>query len=118
MSTVLDQRGLCSVAAKLISETFNVLSVTTWLIDEQGGRLLLGASTSQTTPTASDSDPDFAASRLVSDGLRERLDTFDLEKVEEDWAATLRRISSTQFRKGGNRICVPLLAGDRLLGVA
>ena len=43
---------------------------------------------------------------------------FDLEKAEEDWAATLRQISSTQFRKGGNRICVALVAGDRLLGRA
>jgi putative PEP-CTERM system histidine kinase len=118
MSTVLDQGGLCSVAAKLISETFNVLSVTTWLIDEQSGRLLPEASTVHTSPAISDSDPGFAAAGPVSKGLRERMAPFDLEKVEEDWAATLRRISSTQFRKGGNRICLPLLAGDRLLGVA
>jgi putative PEP-CTERM system histidine kinase len=117
MSTVLDQRGLCSVLTKLISETFNVLSATIWLVDEPSGRLLLGASTSQTLPAESNLDPGFAPSGLVLKGLRERIDPFDLEKVEEDWAATLRQISSTQFRKGGNRICVPLLAGDRLLGV-
>jgi hypothetical protein len=51
-------------------------------------------------------------------GLRERTEPFDLEKVEGDWAEILRRISSVQFRKGGNRVCIPLLAGDRLLGVA
>jgi putative PEP-CTERM system histidine kinase len=118
MSAVLDQGGLCSMAVKLISETFNALSVTTWLIHEQSGRLLLGASTSHSSPAASLSDPDFAASGRAIEGLRARVEPFDLENVEEDWAATLRQISVSQFRKGGNRICVPWLAGDRLLGVA
>ena len=118
MSALLNQEGLCTAAAKLISETFNVLSVTTWLIDEQSGRLMLGASTSSVSPAEFDSSPGFAASGPVLKGLRDLSDPFDLEKVEEDWAATLRRISSTQFRKGGNRICVALLAGNRLLGVA
>ncbi len=117
MSTLLDQGGLCAATAKLISETFNVLSVTTWLNDEQSGRLMLGASTSDASPTASDLDPGFAASGPVLKGLRELVDPFDLEKVEEDWAATLRRMSSTQFHQGGDRFCVPLLAGERLLGV-
>jgi len=30
----------------------------------------------------------------------------------------LRQMSLTQFRKGGNRICVPLAAGDRCIGLA
>src|SRR4029453_13287684 len=41
----------------------------------------------------------------------------DLEKVKDDWGRTLREISETQFREGGNRIGVPLLAGDRYLGL-
>jgi putative PEP-CTERM system histidine kinase len=117
MSSALNQEGLCTAAAKLISETFDVLSVTTWLIVEQSGRLMLGASTSQASPAASGFDPSLAALGPILRGLREHTDPFDLEKVREDWAGTLRWISSTQFRKGGNRICVPLMAGDRLLGV-
>ncbi len=117
MPALLDQEGLCTTAAKLISETFNVLSVTIWLIDEQSGRLMPGASTSSASATEFDSYPGSAASGPLLKGLRELIDPFDLEKVEEDWAATLRRISLTQFRTGGNRICVPLLAGDRFLGV-
>ena len=45
-SSVLDQPGLCAAAAKLISETFSVLSVTIWLFDEQD-RLTFAASTSR-----------------------------------------------------------------------
>src|SRR5437867_4240102 len=33
-SSVIDQAALCTAAAKLISETFNVLSVTVWLFDD------------------------------------------------------------------------------------
>ena len=46
MSGVLDRDAVCATAAKLISETFNVLSVTIWRVDEQKERLVFGASTS------------------------------------------------------------------------
>ena len=35
LSGVKDQAVVCTVAAKLISETFDVLSVTIWLVDEE-----------------------------------------------------------------------------------
>ena len=35
MSGVLDRGAVCSNAAKLMSETFNVLSVTIWRVDER-----------------------------------------------------------------------------------
>jgi len=118
MSGVLDQAALCTMATRLISETFNALSVTTWLIDEQSSQAKLGASTSHSHPKGYDSDPGFALQDRVLDGLRKLNGPFDLEKIEEEWAATLRQIGAPQFPKGGNRICVPLLAGRRLLGVA
>ena len=43
---------------------------------------------------------------------------FNLEGEKEEWAENLKRISAPQFRKGGNRICVPLAAGERWLGCA
>jgi putative PEP-CTERM system histidine kinase len=42
---------------------------------------------------------------------------FDLEKAKGDFAERLRRISSSQFRTGGNRVCTPLWTGDRCIGV-
>src|SRR5207237_9111515 len=42
---------------------------------------------------------------------------FDLEKIKEPWGQTLRQISKAQFSEGGNRIGVPLLAGERYLGL-
>ena len=45
MSGVLDPDAVCATAANLISETFNVLSVTIWRVDEQKEMLVFGAST-------------------------------------------------------------------------
>jgi putative PEP-CTERM system histidine kinase len=99
----------------LISETFNVLSVTIWLFDEQQQRLLFAASTLQ---SESDAIPDLAGPNLNRRNLGKLSQPFDLEKAKDDWAEALRQMSSTQFRKGGNRICVPLAAGDHCIGLA
>ncbi len=120
MSSMLDQTGLCAAAANLISETFSVLSVTIWLFDEQKEQLFFAASTSQSPRTAGAFafGPSSTDSNLSLTGLVRLSRPFDLETVKEDWGGALRQISSTQFRKGGNRICIPLRAGDRLLGIA
>ena len=113
MSNVFDQSGVSAAAARLISETFNVLSVSIWLLDEQD-RLVFAASTSRSEREANDVLPkleqNFAAIRMLSK-------PFDLEKAEGDHAESLRRISLSQFRTGGNRVCVPLCAGNCSMGV-
>jgi putative PEP-CTERM system histidine kinase len=114
MSNVFDQSGLCAAAAKLISETFNVLSVSIWLLDEQD-RLAFAASTSRSEREATDVLPkleqNFASIRMLAK-------PFDLEKAEGDYAEGLRQISLSQFRTGGNRVCAPLWAGNYCMGIA
>ena len=117
LSSVLDQSGLSVAAAKLISETFNVLSVTIWLFDDQQQCLVCAASTLQPQAGAIERTPDRAESNLKWLKLGKLARPFDLEKAKGDWADTLRQISSTQFRKGGNRICVPLTTGDHCMGL-
>ena len=46
LSVALDETALGTIAARLISETFGALSVSTWLFDEQGERLIRVSSTS------------------------------------------------------------------------
>src|SRR5437016_9923402 len=43
---------------------------------------------------------------------------FDLEKAKGDYAEGLRQISFSQFRTGGNPVCVPLCAGSHCMGLA
>jgi putative PEP-CTERM system histidine kinase len=113
MSTAFGEPAMCAAAAKLISETFNVLSVSIWLLDE--GQLAFGASTSRSASEASavlqDPQQNFASIRMLTK-------PFDLEKVKGAHVEALKQISLNQFRTGGNRICVPLCAGSRCMGVA
>jgi putative PEP-CTERM system histidine kinase len=116
-SSVLDQSGLCTAAAKLISETFNVLSVTIWLFDEHD-RLTFAASTSRSEREANAAIPNLANLGPALTKIRGLSKPFDLEKAKGDYAESLRQIASSQFRTGGNRICAPLWTGDCCVGVA
>jgi putative PEP-CTERM system histidine kinase len=113
MSNAFGEPAMCAAAAKLISETFSVLSVSIWLLDEN--RLAFGASTSRSASEASavlqDPQQNFASIRLLKR-------PFDLEKAKGAHVEALKQISLNQFRTGGNRICVPLCAGSRFLGIA
>ena len=114
MSNVFDQAALCTAGAKLIAETFSVLSVSIWLLDDQN-RLAFAASTSRTEREADGVipklDQNFGSIRVLAR-------PFDLEKAKGDYAESLRQISLSQFRTGGNRVCVPLWAGSSCMGVA
>src|SRR5437660_920650 len=116
-SRVLDQFGLCVAAAKFISETFNVLSVTIWLFDEQE-QLAFAASTSRSEREANDAVPNLSGLGANLTSIRGLSKPFDLEKAKGDYAESLRQISSSQFRTGGNRVCTPFWTGDRCIGMA
>jgi putative PEP-CTERM system histidine kinase len=112
LANVRDQAGLCAVSARLISETFEVLSVTIWLLDEQKEHLTAGASTA----THSDGSPAAPGAAMAASELRGRSSPFDLESVNEPWAEELRQFNASAFANGGHRWCVPLRAGEQTVG--
>lgn len=117
MANRLNAPSLCNTAAELVSKTFKVLSVTIWRLDERNSRLIFGASTSQTERAAGEGEWDATMSGAILRGLQEHPEPFDLEKITGDWADQLKQVSPVQFRHGGNRMCVPLVASDRCQGV-
>jgi putative PEP-CTERM system histidine kinase len=118
LSTALDETALITIASRLISETFGVLSVSIWLFDAQRGRLIRTSSTSDVEHAQSgDSTDAITGQELGSAELITLSRPFDLTKAKEKWARILVR-SSSQFRTGGNPMCVPLVAGEERLGVA
>ncbi len=117
LASVTDQAGLCSVSAKLVSETFDVLSVTVWLRDEETGQFAIGDSTGRAPANAEGTKPADTLSSAVAAGLQARSAPFDVDGINEGWAEELRRNNPTAFANGGNRLCVPLQAGTQNQGV-
>ncbi|MBE0656226.1 MAG: PEP-CTERM system histidine kinase PrsK [Bryobacteraceae bacterium] len=117
LANVRDEAGLCASSVKMVSDTFEVLSVTIWVHDQQTDQLTAGATTApQPAGTGGDGAVQ-RASKSVAEGLQVRTSPFDLEDVAEPWAAELRRLNATTFVSGGHRWCVPLRAGERVLGL-
>jgi putative PEP-CTERM system histidine kinase len=88
-----------------------------WLIEEGQGKLDLVASTSLTEAAARDIELDAAETTQTVTVLNAHPEPIDLDASAEKWAVALRRLQPDNFHKGGNRICVPLIAGGELLGV-
>jgi len=118
MASVLDPNGLCAAAAKLISETFEVLSVSIWLVEDRKQQIIPVASTSNPGHGDGRDGTGCAASEPLREGLAALAGPFDLEKAKDDWAEPVKRLVRTQFPHGGNQICIPLFAGERWIGVA
>jgi putative PEP-CTERM system histidine kinase len=113
LASVTDQAQLTEASAKLISETFDVLSVTVWLHNEDTGRLAMLATTA---PRPGLGSAAHSASAAVTEALRTRRSPFDVEHVDAAWAEELRRLNPTTFPNGGHRWCIPLWAGEQSLG--
>lgn len=117
LASVTDEAGLCAASARFVSESFEALSVTLWLVADDGDRLVAAASTAGQPGRAASEGSRALASEAVAVALRGRSAAFDLDTVNEDWAEELRNVNPSTFPgKGGSRWCVPLAAGDRRLG--
>ena len=117
ISNTSDESSLCGAAAKLFCETFGTLSVTIWLVNDDGDQIVIGASTSKSRQEKGESQALTDGSGLEIESLRQHAIPFDLETAPEPWAETLRKSNPSEFHEGGNRIAVPLLSGDRWLGL-
>lgn len=114
-SSILDSAGLSVATARLISETFNVLSVSVWLANEGARRFFLAGSTA--LKPEEEGRADLLMTESAVDGLRKTADPFDLDTRKDEWAEPLKQLAVSDFRRGGHRVCIPLLAGDHLTGV-
>ncbi len=117
LSSALDETALGTVATRLISETFGALSVSMWLFDEQGERLIRVSSTADAERAQSDDSISSIAGKEPNSAELVKLSRpFDLGRTKEKWARDLMERSRGQFRTGGNPICVPLIGGEHCLG--
>jgi putative PEP-CTERM system histidine kinase len=116
-SSLMDETALCRAVVGWISDTFHVLSVTIWLVDARNERIRFGGSTSLPEAKAGDFLGSSAAVATLIQALVKAPFPVDIDASPEDWVATLKRNNPDHFAKGGNRVCVPLVADNQLLGL-
>ena len=114
----VERAELCVEIVKVISEIFQALSVTIWLIEEGQGKLGLARfDVAVRSDARGRLELDAAETAQTIAVLNTHPEPIDLDASAEKWAVALRRLQPDDFHKGGNRICVPLIAGGELLGV-
>jgi putative PEP-CTERM system histidine kinase len=113
----VEQADLCNQVVKLISEVFQALSVSIWVVDERKEKLVFAASTFLSLAKAGDLTLEPGDAAEVIAALTAHPEPVDLDSSQQIWAAALRRSHPEEFRKGGNRVCVPMVAANELLGI-
>jgi putative PEP-CTERM system histidine kinase len=101
----------------LVSETFNVLSVTVFLFDQEKQRLSFGASTSLSEDVANKILQTKGVDLSSISEAQINCDPLDLDHPKQSWVVSLKNLNPDHFEKGGSRVCVPLVAAGRFLGL-
>ncbi len=116
-ASCVSQSELCQASVKSITDIFQALSVTIWLVDEKKERLVFAASTFLSGARAENLAPQKDRLAEIIQHLQQHHEPADIDVAKETWAEFLRQCHPEEFRKGGNRVCVPMIVGDEILGV-
>ena len=116
-ASCIEHTELCRAAAKLVANIFQVLSVSIWLVDDKKEKLTFTASTSFSDIKGNSLTPQSSDAAEVIHALRNHPEPIDIDSSTEKWAAALRRCHPDEFRKGGGRVCVPMILGGEVLGL-
>jgi putative PEP-CTERM system histidine kinase len=116
-ASCVNQVDLCQVAVKSVTDVFQAMSVTIWLVDEQQSQLVFAASTFLAETKAETLRPNKEELAEVLKTLHTHHEPVDIDAARENWAAVLQRCHPDEFRKGGNRVCVPMIVGEEIVGL-
>lgn len=116
-ASVVEKDEFCQTIVRLVSDTFEVLSVSVWLMDEPSRSLVFGASSTLRPERVAPLNIDGDTGREVIKAIRQRPEPFDLDALSEPWAERLKQYQPDCFGKGGGRLCVPLRCEGQLLGL-
>ncbi len=113
----VDELAFCRSVVSWMADTFRVLSVNVWILNDGKDRLRFGGSTSLAENTAAqleDAGRDLAP--LIR-AMAARPLPVDIDESKESWVLNLRQLNPGFFPEGGHRVCMPLCVGGDLLGL-
>jgi putative PEP-CTERM system histidine kinase len=113
----VEQTDLCRSIVRIVADMFQALSVTLWLVDDRGERLMPVASTSLSQAQTHDLGTQGTDAEAAIRYFHDHPEPLDIESSQESWAVALRRWQPGEFPHGGHRVCVPLIDRGEVLGV-
>jgi len=120
---MMERDAYCRSVVRMVSETFEALSVTIWLTGPARDHLVFGASTSLAHKNATEDLPcaGSSGSAWIGEALRAmRLARrpCDLDGMPDGWAVAFREWNPSSFPgRGGHRVAMPLVGQDALTGI-
>ncbi|MBN9694156.1 MAG: PEP-CTERM system histidine kinase PrsK [Verrucomicrobia bacterium] len=116
-TSLVDEPEYCRGVVTWVSETFEVLSVSLWLLDETRERLRFGGSTSLAESVARELEESAVTATDLLSQLGQQRSPINLDDPDLAWAGALRQLHPGVFPHGGDRTCLSLMAGGELQGV-
>lgn len=116
-TSMLDESEFCRAVTSCVSETFQALSASLWLVDDSGDQLRMVSSTVLADETAEQIEQPRDEVRQALEAIALLREPTVLEPGTHPWANTLARLHPGVFPRGGRRVCQPLVAGGKLLGI-
>jgi putative PEP-CTERM system histidine kinase len=113
----VESAELCRAIVRITADIFQSLAVSIWLVDERESSFSLAASTALSEEKAHELAPTAEEAKAVLHLFEEHSDPIDIETGSLPWATALRRWHPSEFPNGGNRVCVPLLRRNELVGI-
>lgn len=116
-ASLTESGAFCRAVATLVSETFDLLSVTVWLMDESGRHLVPGASTSLTESEARELIGPGTLDSDVARRLHEQSFPSSLRDTTGLPGTLLQTLGHKAFKNGGECLFLPLSTKEELVGV-
>jgi putative PEP-CTERM system histidine kinase len=116
-ASVLGIRELSDVGVKIISKTFDVLSVTIWILNESGNDAFIGASTVFNIGKENEKGSIKNAVLEYIHTIKNKEIPFDIDYIEDKIPERLKGFDKALFDEMMMRYCIPLSAGGKLLGL-
>jgi putative PEP-CTERM system histidine kinase len=116
-ASVLDIRELSDVGVKIISNTFDVLSVTIWILNESGNDVFIGASTVFNIGKENEKGSIKNAVLEYIHTIKNKEIPIDIDYIEDKIPERLKGFDKALFDEMMMRYCIPLSAGGKLLGL-
>jgi putative PEP-CTERM system histidine kinase len=116
--TATDPPAFCRAASRLIADTLETLSVSIWLLAEDGQRLTLGGSSALSETQARQQ---VSTDRYLDDTARRQLCAqtapVPVRTMAGELGAVVRQLGQPEFKQGGEYFCLALAARDELCGL-